>query len=179
MDIFLKKRLGVWSLIFLIMLNLAILISFLFFTNKNRSETKATCSSSGCGNQAMSTELGLTPVQSEKVVKINADYRANAEPVSLKIKDLRNEILTQLESASPDTIVLKRITDTLGELQKEIQHSNIRQYLELKKVCTPEQALRLSALYRNLYGCPMQGNQIRQRFQHRYGKDKKDSNCCN
>lgn len=59
--------------------------------------------------------------------------------------------------------------------------ANIKQFLDLKKVCTPEQTQRLSQIYSKLYGCENigggqgKGNGFGKGYRHRYGQQKPDS----
>lgn len=179
MNFFIRNRLTFWVMIFVIILNVAFFVSFLLFNRIDNAGSKATCESAGCINQGISQELGLSEAQSKKIEALNVKYRAESEPIAQEIRNKREVLLTGLEGAEPDTVRLKFLIDSLGNLQKEIQVRNIRQFLELKKVCNPEQALLLSALYRNLYGCPMKGNSGQKKHQYRHGQKKNDSSCCN
>jgi len=168
-----KHRFLFWALMVLIVVTVSALVSFFLFS-KQDPVNEACCSQAEKSGHAFTHELGLTPVQTEQVARINSEYRQQAEPIAMAIKEKRGIILSELEREKPDTIFLNEVVKTLSLLQMEIQHKNIKQYLELKKVCTPEQALRLSALYRDLYGCPMQGNQMQYRYQRRHGEGKRD-----
>jgi Spy/CpxP family protein refolding chaperone len=179
MNFFLRNRLAFWVMIFVIILNSALFISFFLFNKMEKTGTRAACETAGCNSQGISQELGLSEVQSKKIEAINLKYRTESEPIAQAIRQKRDILLTGLEVAEPDTLELQMVIDSLGNLQKEIQMLNIRQFLELKKVCNPEQALRLSALYRNLYGCPMQGNNNQKKHQYRHGQKKNDTSCCN
>jgi hypothetical protein len=57
-------------------------------------------------------------------------------------------------------MVLENLILQLTELQRKMQHANVNQYMMLKRIVTPEQANRLSALYRELYGCPMKDKRM-------------------
>ncbi|MEI8048427.1 MAG: hypothetical protein WCI92_13665, partial [Bacteroidota bacterium] len=58
--------------------------------------------------------------------------------------------------------------------QKNLQAANIKQFLDLKKVCTPEQTQKLSQIYSELYGCENKGMGQGQGkgMRHRYGQQK-------
>lgn len=153
MESFQKNRLLFWILIFLVVVNLAALVTYFLFPGK---QTTVTCgdesNSPGC---MLHSELNLTGEQIRLVDAINEEYRASSAPFSEQIKQLRAEILNILESDKPDTIAIDQLSIEISGLQNRLQRENIRHYLELKKVCDPEQALLLSNLYRELYGCPM------------------------
>ncbi|MFZ4520212.1 MAG: Spy/CpxP family protein refolding chaperone [Bacteroidales bacterium] len=162
MDIFHKNRLIFWVLVILVIINVTALVSFFLFS---KPQPQAPCCSPAeqqC--VAFRDQLNLTAEQTGKVSLINENYEASAGPTAAAIKSTRDAILTELEKELPDTMQIASLIDRLAGLQVSIQKDNIKQYSELKKVCTPEQAQRLSALYRDLYGCPMQKNRMQNRY---------------
>ncbi|MCX6266321.1 MAG: hypothetical protein NTW16_03060 [Bacteroidetes bacterium] len=172
MNFFNKNRLIFWVLIILVVINISALISFFLFT-KTAVQTPC-CPPEEQQCNAFRDELNLSTGQTLKVTEINKRYKEFAEPISMEIKGARTSILTELEKDVPDTIRLNSLTNQLALLQSKIQRENITQYRELKRVCTPEQAQKLSALYRDLYGCPMQNGQMKHRNRHGQGESKNE-----
>lgn len=169
MNFYYKNKLLVWVLIFLVVVNIAALGSFFLFSKSQ--ESRSCCSPEEQQCNAFRNELNLSAGQEVKVTAINRRYKEAAEPVALAIKEVRAAILTELEKEQPDTMQLNAMTDRLTHLQVTIQKENIKQYSELKRVCTPEQAQMLSALYRDLYGCPAQDGRMQHRYRHGKGND--------
>lgn len=176
MNAMIKYRLLFWGLISIIVLNLSALAGYLIFKPKEPATDE--CLSNPGKGRGLLKELELTGDQQETVQKINDKYRVEAEPLAVQLREQRDRMLTELEQDQSDTLVLMQLADSMSVLQEQIQKINIRQYLELKQVCTPEQALRLSALYRNLYGCPVQGNKAMHRHQNRHGKGGRQGGNC-
>ena len=167
MNFFHKNRLIFWILVILVVINVSALVSYFLFT---RPQPPAPCCPPGqqqCA--AFRDELDLSAEQSPKVTAINKNYKESAEPIAKAIKEARAAILTELEKNLPDTMYLDSLTTQLALLQIKIQRENIKQYRALSRVCTPEQAHRLSALYRDLYGCPLKDGQMRNRNRHGQG----------
>jgi periplasmic protein CpxP/Spy len=151
-----KNRFLFWTLIFLVVVNLSALATYFIFPKRPAVvECSAENIKPGC---ALHMELNLTDEQIRQVDDINAAYQQVSRPVSEKIKSLRADILDELASDVPDTVVIKQASLEISGLQNQLHNENIKHYLELKKVCTPEQAKLLSNLYRDLYGCPMHEN---------------------
>jgi len=169
MNFFNRTKITFWVMIVLIVINIAALISYFYFS-RPACETPGCENSNGSGN-ALQTALGLTDEQSAKVATINETYQQTAGPVSAAIKETRGAILTEMEKENPDPAAINTLIRNLSELQIKLQQENIRQYMELKKVCNSEQAQKLSAFYRELYGCPMKGKQMQQR--HRHGQERR------
>jgi Spy/CpxP family protein refolding chaperone len=168
MNFFSKNRLIFWVLMILVVINISALISFFLFTQEQPPAPCCSPEEQQC--VAFRDELNLSAEQTLKVNEINKNYRKSAEPIVTAIKETRAAILTELDKAEPQTMRLTELTNRLALLQTEIQKENIQQYSELKRVCTPEQAHNLSALYRDLYGCPMKDDQMKHRYRHGQGK---------
>jgi Spy/CpxP family protein refolding chaperone len=175
MNFFLKNRYLFWVLIILIVINISALVSFYLFSRS--APGVSYCPPEGKGGHSFSNELGLSVAQTAKVSSINQTYKLNAEPIVSEIKNTRSAILNELEQEAPDTNLLNKLTNELSLLQRQVQQENIKQYMNLKNVCNQEQAQRLSALYRDLYGCPMKGNSMRHQYRHGQGKTREVPTC--
>lgn len=165
METYKKNRLIFWILIVLVVINVAALASF--FVYSSRPAVASCKGQAGMSCPGLCQELNLTESQGIKVEVINREYREQAGVLSAGIKETRAAILDELNRETPDTLVINSLVRELSDRQGRLQHENIRQYLELKKVCTPEQARQLSGLYRDLYGCQMQGKGMMNRNRHK------------
>ena len=123
---------------------------------------------------ALKEELKLAPDQSLKVNQINAVYRASSDPVVATIRNKKAEILEELSKEDTDTTLVVSLAEEVASEQKKLQLANIKQFLDLKKVCTPEQTKKLSQIYAELYGCENkgkgEGKGKGKGFRHRYGQ---------
>ena len=163
-----KNRLIFWILIFLVIVNLSALVTFFSF-NRNSEEVTCNAMQPQCG-KAFQSELGLSHEQVQKVELINSEYQANSSPIVNEIRKIRSDILDELSSETPDTSYINQKSNELCDFQLQLQQANFTQFLELKKVCDPEQAQRLSALYRELYGCAGMENSEDRMHRHRSGQ---------
>jgi Spy/CpxP family protein refolding chaperone len=172
MNIFNNNRTVFWILIFLVMINIAALVTYFVYSRKTASQPiPATEFKQGI---ALRQELSLAPDQSLKVNTINAGYQATSEPIIKAIRDKKSELLQELTKDNTDTILVAKLVDEVGSEQKKLQQTNVKQFLDLKKVCTPEQTQKLSQIYAELYGCDRRGqgkgNGNGMRYRHRYGQ---------
>jgi Spy/CpxP family protein refolding chaperone len=167
METYHKNKALFWIMMFLILVNLSALATYFLFPRK---ATVVNCaertSGPGC---ALHAELDLTEVQLARVEVINTNYLEESGPVSEEIKDTRADVLDELALDEPDTLKLNQYSLELSQLQHQLHRQNMKHYMELKKVCTSDQAMRLSNLYRELYGCSMQGPGAAGKHQHRKG----------
>jgi hypothetical protein len=161
-----KNRLIFFILLFLVLVNLSALVTF--FTYRHHQNDVVVCDAAQveCGN-VFKSELDLTEEQTRKVDVINAEYQEASGPFVAQIRKIRSEILDELSADNPDTLFLKQKSGELCDLQLHLQKANFKQYLELKKVCDPSQAQRLSALYREMYGCVHMGKAGARMHRHR------------
>jgi Spy/CpxP family protein refolding chaperone len=166
-----NNRLMFWVLLFLVVINITALVSNLLFTRPKNTPPCGSPNEQSCGS--LCQELALSSEQEKLVADINNTYTQAARPLASAIKETRVGILNELEKEHPDSILLQDLTRSVADLQLKIQQENIRQYTALKRVCTPEQAQKLSTLYRDLYGCPMKNEQGSHRFRHGQGNTSK------
>jgi hypothetical protein len=164
METYHKNRLLFFVLIFLIVVNLAALGTYLFYPVKT---SVVACGDEGATPGCLyQTRLDLTDEQTRQVDQISEEYLKVSRPLADSIKKLHGEILDELSVTDPDKSYLNDLTEELAEMQVRLQKENIDHYLALKQVCTPEQALRLANLYRELYGCPMYGPDRKVKHRH-------------
>ncbi len=174
MNIFNNNRTVFWILIFLVLINITALATYLIYMRKPINEAIP-----GSGIQrgiVLRQELALTPDQSIAVNKINAIYQASSEPIVEAIREKRSELLEELSKENTDSAILAKLTIDVVIEQKKLQMANIKQFLDLKKVCTPEQTLKLAQIYAGLYGFEQNGKGQGQgkgmRYRHRFGQQK-------
>ncbi len=168
MEFLSKYRILAWALVILAVMNLMALLAFYLYLNNTRPVSCEPMHPRA--GRAFQDQLGLTEDQSGRVLAINTAYYAQTEPLVDEIRKVRSGILDELSTDRPDTVLIAERAQRISELQAALQKANFQQFLELKEVCTPEQAQRLSALYRELYGCGVAGaggEQHKRRY--RYG----------
>jgi Spy/CpxP family protein refolding chaperone len=175
MNFFNKNRLMFWLLLFLVLINISALVTFFMFYS---SQKKQPAENAGLQSfKVFQKELSLTPFQSEKVCSINALHRTISEPIISALREKRSELLEELSSDKPDTLLLKQYAEEIGNLQKELQMASVRQYLDLKVVCDTCQCRKLSSFYFELYGSKGPGKGMGKQMQHRNRFGQKPQEC--
>ncbi len=176
MSIFNNNRTIFWILVFLVLINITALATyFIYLRNKSGEPVPASGPKYGV---ALRQELSLTPDQSLKVNAINKAYKASSEPYAIAIREKKADLLEELSKDKTDMGLVEKLTNEIVSEQNQLQMANIKQFLDLKKVCTPEQTQKLSQIYSELYGCENkgsgrgQGNNNGKGYRHRYGQQK-------
>ena len=172
MNFFSKNKFVFWLLIFLVVINLTVLITFIvLYSRRSDAATQPLPEKPGL---TLQKELTLTPTQSEHVEVILADYRKATDPVAETIRGYRALILEELANDKPDTVKINHFADSICYLQRQMQKASVKQYMALKEICNPAQCRRLSSLYFELYGFQGQGQGMGQgkgmRHQYRWGQ---------
>jgi Spy/CpxP family protein refolding chaperone len=155
MNFFSKNKIVFWLLIFLVVINLSALATFLIFYSRPSAALVQPLSEKP--GSALQKELTLTPDQSNAVEEILAEYRKITDPIAENIREYRVQILDELAGEKPDTGRINHFADSICFLQWQMQRANVGQYMSLKEICNPEQCKRLSSLYFELYGFQGQG----------------------
>jgi hypothetical protein len=166
MNFFLKNRFLFWTLIFLVVINVSVLVTFLvFFT---RPQVNAEIPADSRPGMALRERLGLSEEQFSRAESILANYRDYTQPLTSSIRDHRLRLIEELAKENPDTALLSDHARQISRLQEQMQMASINQYLDLKKICSPGQLKQLSTLYFDLYGCGGPGMGKGKGMMHRY-----------
>ncbi|MCX6272589.1 MAG: periplasmic heavy metal sensor [Bacteroidetes bacterium] len=175
MNLFKKYRVIPWVLAFLGIVTVSAVTAYIIFNTGILTKEKPAREAQP--GTIFQTELSLTPDQNVKVERINSSYKETAEPVISAIRDKKTELLDELSKDQTDTNKVSKIANELYTEQKKLQKANINQFLELKKVCNPEQTKRLSQIYSELYGCSGKGKGQGQGMghRHRWGQQRKNN----
>ena len=150
MNSFNHNRTIFWILIFLVLVNISVLVGY-FIVFRNAGNRPIPGITPGRG-WALQKELSLTPEQALKVRNINTAYKAASEPLILHIRSAKSALLEELSRESTDTGIVSKLAEDIITEQKWLQKANVQQFLDLKKVCNPEQTKKLSQIYSELYG---------------------------
>lgn len=179
MNIFNNNRTVFWILIFLVMINITALATYFVYSRKTANPQLP--ASEIRPGFALRQELSLTPDQSLEVNKINATYKTSSENVVAAIREKKAELLEELSKDSTNINLVEVLVNDVANEQKKLQMANIKQFLDLKKVCTPEQTQKLSQIYAELYGCVNkeygkgQGKGKGMKYRHRFGQKQVDT----
>lgn len=170
------NRFILWALIFLAIINVSALLSFYLFARNSSNNTASVVDSKP--GLVLKTELSLSEEQEMKVKKINSEYKVQSEPIVDSIKSAKSRLLDELSKENTNTQTISNILKDLGIHQNNLQQANVKQFLALKQVCTPEQTLKLSGIYAELYGCSVngKGDGKGMKHRHRYGKQRNSNN---
>jgi Spy/CpxP family protein refolding chaperone len=148
MDFFSKRRFIILTFSILVVLNL-FLLGVLWQTHLRRpfppppppnQRPKGTA-------EFLEKELNLSKEQRRQFEEIKAEHFDRSNSVRKEIHRLKQEILKEAFSDSPDTLKVRRLARQIGEKETEFEEFLFQHFSELKSVCTPGQLEELKKIF--------------------------------
>lgn len=96
-------------------------------------------------------ELGFDNHQMQEFRTVNRAFQPAARNLLMQIDSLKNESFVELNLATPDTVKLNRIASEIGNRHGQLKHSTHRYYMQVRTICTPEQAGKLQEVFVPLF----------------------------
>jgi Spy/CpxP family protein refolding chaperone len=98
----------------------------------------------------MASQLGLDESQMKQFNEFRSQYMEQTRRLVTAIDRKKGEMLAELSLASPDTVKLSAITDSIGLLHREIMNTTTAHFLQLKKICSPGQQAKMEELFKHM-----------------------------
>ena len=95
-------------------------------------------------------EINFTEEQRGDFVIYNRDFNERANMLSLKMSQLRQEMVDEMASESPDTALLEDIISEFGDLHVQLKQVTMEFYFNLKGICDNNQQERLYYVFRDM-----------------------------
>ncbi|GEM_PF-1690241 len=169
-----KKRLVIWGIILLVVINISAITTMFYRTRtpdifprfnnrnirvnrniqKNRNLRENRTSRDNYRREGAHMffvrELDFSEIQLEKFKNIN---NKNYEDIHIIVKQLnakRDEMITELENKTPNMAKLDSIAIDVGNLHTKLKKITINHYLEIKNICNPKQQEKLHMMYKHM-----------------------------
>jgi Spy/CpxP family protein refolding chaperone len=164
-----KYRISRWIIVILLAANLTTIGSFYYHRIGENQQTGSAQNDQQSipGEQRtrfFREQLGLNDDQLMQFREINRTFNRTAKHLEINLTRLRNEMIDELDRQNPDTIRLDQIATDVGSNHRQLKQVTVTFYLEMKKVCTPEQRIKLHDLFsallnkENQVNLPQTGN---------------------
>jgi Spy/CpxP family protein refolding chaperone len=98
----------------------------------------------------MIRELGLNSEQQQEVAGFQKEYNSSSFLIKKELENLRTQMIQELHKNNPDSIKLDQLSHKMGDLNYQLRTITWKHFMDLKKICTPEQQERLLNIYNNL-----------------------------
>jgi len=152
MNYFLKLRYAIWIIVVLSVIILATVGSMFYFTLNNGQHSNKGEESRRRPpmDQFFRKELGLTPEQDRKASEYRKEFFKSSRVIFDSLEKKRIAMIEELSKSKPDTLMLFKLADEMGDLHAQLKRGTILSLLRLRSICTPEQAQKLIKLNKEL-----------------------------
>lgn len=151
-----KQRLLLWSVVVLLVLNVATLSTIGFHMWKSRHGASFKMGEHPMNGEAVEfcgrlikDKLNLSDDQLVKFREINPKFGDEVRSTKQVLFDLRSQMMDEMKSEKPDTVKLNAIASKIGETHKQLKISTYNYYFNLKQMCNPSQKAILDSIFAN------------------------------
>ncbi|MBN2349389.1 MAG: periplasmic heavy metal sensor [Bacteroidales bacterium] len=162
MNYFTKKRLIILGIVLLVVLNLSSLATILYHNRVGKVAVTLNQDDEILYNNLnhfLQKELSLTDEQFLSVENLRREHFIRTKEIIVQLNDKRDEMLVEFRKEKPNHRKLNNLAGEIGNLHRDLKIEAIDHFLNLKKLCTPEQQEKLNILFEKI-----------QRFEDRKGK---------
>jgi len=133
-----KKKLIIYALLILTIINLAALGTFLFHRFRSCIQSRVDRRQAE-GFEQVKQELSLSAEQIVKFQEFRKAFHAELDSLSAQQNDLRRKLIQELGAPTPDRKRLSEINERINRLQIKAQERVINHLLDVKALLGPEQ----------------------------------------
>jgi Spy/CpxP family protein refolding chaperone len=165
-----KYRILIWIIVILVATNLSTIGSFYYhrMSEAKTPETKQEDQNAIPGEQRtrfFRDQLNLDAEQLDQFREINRAFNRTARTIETNLAQLREDLIKELGTQNPDSTRLDQMAIEVGNNHRELKQVTTTFYLDMKKICTPEQQVKLHEIFQsmlnkdNQVNLPRPGNQ--------------------
>lgn len=149
MNYFLKYRFAIWAIIILVVIILSSVGTLLVLKQIHKNDDNERRTQIG---KFFKEELKLTPEQ-EKIFKASRhQFFENIRMIFDSLDRTNKIMIVELSKPKPDTVLLYQLSDRIGSLHAKWKRESIKNLMNLRSICTPEQIKKLNTINAELLG---------------------------
>lgn len=172
-----KQRLLVGLIVVLIATNLSTIGSFYYhrFSEQKKMEAELSTQASVPGEQRtryFRDQLALSDEQTNSIREINRSFNRSARTIESRLAELRQGMIAELGREDSDTIWLRNTATEIGNNHRELKELTTKFYLDMKKVCSPEQQKKLHTIFQSMLNKENQVNLPQPGYQRGRGRNR-------
>ncbi len=147
MDIFTQKRVALWTIILLIVLNLSTL-AIIWTGHKRQSgpPPQKNIPPSKRTLELLQQELGFSDEQIQKYDQLRREHAQQTQHLIHDLRRLKMQMMNEILTDHPDSITVAETAALIGNKQAEIEKLTFEHFLDLKKLCGENQVKKLQVL---------------------------------
>ncbi|HMT73006.1 MAG TPA: hypothetical protein PKA77_02995 [Chitinophagaceae bacterium] len=151
-----KTQILTWAVVFLAVTN-AVTIGTILYHNYQESQEKTNVAinsadgSNMINGRYLRQTLGFDAEQIASFREINQQFRPAVYDLTILIDSLKTNMFSEMQKSSPDTVLLRKLSASIGEMHGQLKYETYNFFLRLKNICTPEQAKELEKTFQPLF----------------------------
>lgn len=153
-----KNKWPTLLVILLIVLNISILATFLFRSNRYRNlPERPLALQSVIPNREgifLRNELGLDDSQYMRFQNIRDSYQRKAAGIETDIQHKKDQLLDEMVKAEPDSERINRIENDIGQMHAQLLSETGNYYFKIRDLCNEEQKERLDDFFSRVITAP-------------------------
>jgi protein CpxP len=158
MDLFTKNRFALISIITLVVLNIFTLTLLWIFHFRQPARVQPPFDRRAARvEKFLERRLNLSPEQSTEFKQLRRQHFQESMVVMNEIRELKEKMLDEVFSKDPDSLVVKNLTEQIGNKEAEREWLLFTHFRELRDVCTPEQRVKLEQIFQKIFEGMQQG----------------------
>lgn len=150
-----KKRVLVWIIILLALLNLTTIGTIIYHARKEKKAADTVAVTGVQGNPLNGSffrnELGFDDEQMEVFRVANQQFRPASNEIIFTIDSLKHQLFVELNKERVDTSKTNQLSREVGALHAQLKDETNTFYLKLKEIATPEQTIKLQEAFEPLF----------------------------
>ena len=143
MNIFLQRRLLIWGIIALIVLNVSVITAFWWGRPGKRPGPPAHHKL----HRMLTERLNLSSGQQRQFRDAQKGHFEDIRESQNQLRTLKHRLFRQVLSEDVDSTKIEALTKAIGERQAEIDRKTFSHFRELRALCTPDQREKLNQLF--------------------------------
>lgn len=144
-----KIRLLTWAVIVLAIMGLSVMATIVYHLNfsRNSMSTHYGRFAGSWRGRDMLEEMNFSERQRMEFKKINDRFREDVEGIDAGLGLKREALFSEINAPVTDTVKCEVIATEIGALHRALKIKTYRFYLDLKKICTPDQKEKLKDVF--------------------------------
>ena len=162
MDIFTQKRIALWTIILLVVLNVSLLTVIWIGRRPIEPRPIDAPPHSERTLELLQQELGFSDEQIRQYDLLRKEHARQTLHLITDIQRLKKEMLDEVMTGHPDSVRVSQTATAIGNLQSQIEQLTFQHFLDLKELCGENQVKQLHMLMQAFFArnpAPGQGPQ--------------------
>lgn len=173
-----KNKKLFWAVILLLVLNVTTISTIIW---QNRSVSRPTdclsVANEGCKltGKNIDKQLGFNAKQMDAFKEANKAFTPRSCLIICRLDSLKNAMFIELQQVPSDSLRLDSLAEMIGDQHAALKRQTIHFYMQIQKVCTPEQEKKLQEVFYPLFRNETPGSGKGKGYRHGKNRELQDT----